>query len=195
MIHILDHLIRARKRVIEQFKELPIFDALLEALMIPVQELEDVFFNMTDQRSIFTGVGYQLDLWGQMLDKPRNGLTDDDEYRVVLLAKVAQNISQGTAADVMRVYQLLMRAQYVQYSEEDTVHAAFSLTAINSNPIGDIENIKKAVRSSKMGGVKINLLSSVPGAPFSFADDPDPNGRGFGDLDDPSVGGVMSEII
>ncbi len=120
---------------------------------------------------------------------------NDDEYRVVLLAKVAQNISQGTAEDVMQVYQLLMRASYVEYFENPLLPATFQLTAVGSTPIGNIDDIKRAVAKSKLGGVRIELLQTIPGAPFGFLDDPDPNVRGFGDLNDASVGGVLNTII
>ncbi len=194
MIHITDHFERGLDRLIEQFRELPNLEALLEALIIPIQELEDVIFDMLDSRSIFNAMGLQLDLYGDLLNKARAGLADD-EYRIVLLAKVAQNISEGTAEDVMQVYQLLMRASYVQYYEDPDHPATFSLTAIGASPIGSIDSIKAAVRGSKAGGTKIDLLQTITGNPLVFLDDPDPNGRGLGDVNDPTVGGVLSSII
>lgn len=193
IVQINDHFQKAKARLLTQFKQQPRIEGLLEALCIPIQELEDVFFNMMDNRSIYSALGQQLDLWGEVLAQPRNGITDDELYRITLLAKVAQNISKGTPEDVIVVYKLLMRADYIEYQEEQP--ARFSLTAVGSNPIGDISDIKEAVRAAKPAGVADYLFSTVPGNPLVFDGDPDPNGRGLGTTADNTIGGTFSSVV
>jgi hypothetical protein len=195
IVQMMDHLAKARDRLASQFRELPNIDAVLKGFCLKAQDLEAVFFDLMDSRSIVNATGIQLDLWGLLLNKARGGLTDDNLYRITLLAKIAQNVSQGSPEDVMQVFRLLMQAKYVVYYEPPGVPASFQLTAVGANPIGTIQDIKRAVSLSKATGTAIDLLTSTTAQPFGFAGNEDPNVRGFGDLNDSTVGGTFSSII
>lgn len=192
MILVADHISQAKNRLREQYKGKPNLDALLGALVLEVQNLENLIYGMSDLVNIYTAFGKQLDLLGVLLDKPREGLTDE-LYRIVLLAKVAQNISKGTAEDVVSVFKLLMRARLVYIQDEQP--AKINLTAIGSQPIGTNAQIKQAVKEAVAAGVAIETFVVANDPAFSFFEDTDPNGQGFGDITDLSVGGFLSSII
>lgn len=182
----------ALARLREQYKDLPNLEALLVPMLIQIQELETVFIDLRDKRSIYDSVGAQLDAWGVVLNRARNGLSDSD-YRLVLLGEVAVNVSKGTPEDMIQVFRIFTQPTYVSLNE--IFPAKLQLTSVGGVPIGSVDDIKDAVRRACPAGVAIDLFTTAPGNPFVFLGDPDPNGRGFGDANDPSVGGFLVSIF
>lgn len=68
-----DYLSVARSRVTEQFKteDHPIFDSYLQLLLGGKIELQEVFKQLMQERSIDTAVGAQLDIIGEIVGQPR----------------------------------------------------------------------------------------------------------------------------
>lgn len=188
-----NHADLAKRRVLEQFKGSPRLLGMLDGLCINIQELENVFFDIKDNLSIFNSTGVNLDIWGDILNQPRNGLSDDTEYRIVLLAKIAQNVSQGTAEELIALLTLLTNPTKIIYSELQP--AELVMTILSPTPIGSYELIRSVMQKAKAAGVKFNVLVVASEHPFSFAEDPDIDGRGFGDINDPDVGGNFSAIV
>ena len=61
----------ARSRVTEQFKEKDIFDRYLQLLIGGKVELQEVFRQLMQERSIDTATGAQLDIIGEIVGQPR----------------------------------------------------------------------------------------------------------------------------
>jgi hypothetical protein len=189
------HDAEARALLLAQYKGLPGIQGILDTYVGDVQDLENALWSLGTSMDIFSSTGVQLDMWGNILNQPRNGLSDTP-YQGVLLAKIAQNVSQGTPEDVIRVYKLLMNASYVEYIETpDGYPAAFQITATGATPVTDSQSIKNAINATKAAGVAVAFYASIPGPAFSFLGDPDPTGQGFADLNNPSVGGTLSSIF
>lgn len=182
----------ALDKVRQQYKGKDKIKSVLDAVVKEIQTLEDVFIDLRDQRSIYDSVGAQLDIWGKILNQPRNGL-EDNEYRLVLLGQVAVNISKGTPEDMINVFKLFTNPDYISLNE--IYPAKIQLTSVGGAPIGSVEDIKKALRRAAPAGVGIDLFTTSIGNPFVFASDPDPNGRGFEDLDNPGFGGYFVSIF
>jgi hypothetical protein len=62
----------ARARVTEQFKSKDIFDRYLQILLYDSAELQEVFRQLMQERSIDTAVGAQLDIIGEIVGQPRD---------------------------------------------------------------------------------------------------------------------------
>jgi len=186
------HVAEALNRLLEQYKDKTRFEALISGLAARTQTLETVFNDLFTDRSLTGASGAQLDGLGEIVDQPRGGLTDEI-YRIRLFAKIAQNVSKSTPEDLINIFKLLMQANKIYYYE--VYPAAVYMTAIGSNPIGDTSEIIKAVNDSRAGGVAIDLLSTVSENAFSFFEDPDPDGRGFGVLSDPDEGGFFAKLL
>ena len=190
---ITNHKELAKEKLRQQYKNLPLLEGFLDAFVEQIQQLETVFVDLRDDRTIYNAVGANLDAWGRLLNVSRNGLTDE-EYRLTLLAQVAVNVSKGTPEDIIRVFQLFTNPDYISYNE--TYPANIQLTTVGGDPIGDIDDIKAAVKKAAPAGVSIDLFTTAPGSPYVFNEDPDPNGRGFGDPDtDPDLGGFLVDIF
>lgn len=68
---IIDYLQEARERVTEQFKDKDIFDRYLQILLTGKVELQEVFRQLMQERSIDTATGAQLDIIGDIVGQPR----------------------------------------------------------------------------------------------------------------------------
>lgn len=66
-----DYLAVARSRVTELFKDKPIFDRYLQILIDENVELQNVFKDLMQKRSIDTATGEQLDIIGRIVGQPR----------------------------------------------------------------------------------------------------------------------------
>lgn len=68
---IVDYLAEARGRVTELFKDQPNFDAYLQLILSEKIELQSVFADLMQKRSIDTATGAQLDIIGDIVGQPR----------------------------------------------------------------------------------------------------------------------------
>jgi hypothetical protein len=190
-----NHDAEARALLLTQYRGMPGIVGILDTYAGDVQDLENAFWTLRTMMDIFDATGVQLDGLGTLLNSPRNGISDD-AYRGVLLAKSAQNVSQGTPEDVIKVFKLLMDASYVEYLETpDAFPASFQITASGATPVTSTTNIKNAINATRAAGVIVSFFASSPGVTFSFLGDPDPTGQGFADLNNLSVGGYFSSIF
>jgi hypothetical protein len=187
---ITNHAEQALERLREQYKNKPQLIALINSWNTQIQELEEVLFNLSTSRSITTSIGYQLDLLGQLLSKSREGRSDAD-YRIVLLAKVAKNISRGTPEDVIGVFKILTSSSQVQLS--DGYNGEVYLLADHALTQDQINNILREINSVVPAGVRVNALGSFD-ADDSFAFNGTDIAKGFSSIYDLSKGGKLATI-
>lgn len=187
-----NHADLAEGRLLEQYKGKPNIVASVRMDGDRYQVLEDIGFDIFENGSITKGHDAILDQEGTIVDQPRNGL-DDDLYKIRLIAKVGQNTSKGTPEDLINIFKNLMQADLVYYAP--LYPAGMTLTAIGGSPLGTIDDVKQAILASLTGGVSIDLFTSANSISFSFFGDPDPNGQGFGDYNDNTVGGFLAEVL
>lgn len=69
-----DYLAEARDRVTQQFKDKEVFDRYIQLLIYGQQQLQLVFKDLAQNRSIETAEGAQLDLIGEIVGIPRGSL-------------------------------------------------------------------------------------------------------------------------
>jgi hypothetical protein len=180
---------QAISRLIEQYKEKPVINALIKSDSDQYQDIETVLTQLIDDRFLDTCVGEQLDVYGKVLDQPRQGF-DDATYRILLYGKIAQINSEGRIEDLISVYSILMGADSVNLYELFPAHV--SMYSIGSNPLGVNSEIINAVKKTKAAGVSVQLYD-VPDGYLGFVGDV--NGLGLGDSLNPNVGGHLSSIL
>jgi len=106
-----DYLGDARRKLLEQFKNLPRVDGFLQAVMAEVQELEDAGFDVYVSRLIDNDpVGDLEDKLGALVGQPRNGFSDD-QYRIFITARIAANRSDGKHETLISITSLLINQQ------------------------------------------------------------------------------------
>lgn len=187
---ITDHVEQSKDRLREQYKNKPQILSLIEVWVGQIQELEEILYDLSTSRSIANGIGQQLDLLGELLGKAREGRSDAD-YKIVLLAKVAQNISRGTPEDVIGVFKILTNSLSVQLS--DGYNGEVYLLADHALSQTEVNTILREMDSVVSAGVRINAVGSFdPDDSFAF------NGtdiaKGFSSIYDVTKGGKLATI-
>jgi hypothetical protein len=131
------------------------------------------------------------------LDAPR-GISrqpSDDEYRLMLKAKIIKNRTLARPEDVIAAYKFLFGASQVTVEESAPAEVRIGIGKI-------LNNVERGLLFD-LGGAG-TLLPKPAGVKYSysefqagrvFATDGFPGAQGTGDLNDPSVGGFLSNLI
>lgn len=197
LVKITDHTQQALDRLANQFQGKPLIEGLITAFTNQFQDLEQVLCDMLDFRSVLTSVGVQLDKIGQVVGEKRAG-RDDDNYRQGIIAQIGINTSDGTPNDTFFVFNLIT-------GSTKTILLYYPPATIQLWANKDISGLNIAQLYNDMqltipGGVGLNAIGWYAGGgdggddeSFSFFESD--TGLGFGDLDDPEVGGKLSVIL
>lgn len=159
------HVDEAKALLVEQFRGKPDLEALLSAFIAQVQDLEDVLFQLLENRWLDTASGVQLDGIGAIVGLERLGLNDDD-YRTALRAQIRLNRSSGTIPDNTTILELLISNSF---RIREWFPAAFDVV-VSDEFTEDPENV--AARISKAAGVRAYLeyTGEDDDYTFTFAD-------------------------
>lgn len=185
-----DILPRILSRFTDILSDKPNIRALAEVIAPEMQQLEDMWFQLLNERSLDVGIGAQLDVVGNILNEPRLG-KNDDEYRQALRLKIALNTSDGTNDDVRQAVTQLTQSTTVFI--DDNYPASVDIIIDGNNISGDIlQTIDNVVGA----GIGVNIQSTTVDR-FAFTDTPDgviiiddPEGFGFADTDGITVDGT-----
>lgn len=186
------HLDDALARLLEQYKKAPRLKSILTGLGKEIQQTEDAFTSITAARAINTAEGLNLDKLGAIVGAERPDGVSDRVYRVIIYGSASANVSQGETENVITTYKLLTQASDVRlYEEFPAGISVFSNGALDGETTPFVEQyLKKAIAA----GVKLityGLFSDEVG--FGFAENP--TALGFGDLNNPDVGGGLGSLI
>ena len=91
---------------VEEFSTATVMKDYTNSFLDESNELENIFQDLLDDRSVDTAVGVQLDQVGLLVGELRNR-RDDEEFRNAIKLKIAVNTSSGTVEDIIRVIKLL----------------------------------------------------------------------------------------
>jgi hypothetical protein len=163
------HYEAAITRLASQFKTKPRIQALVEDFIRPLDLLEDEIFRVLNFRWIDTATGQQLDGLGRIVGETRKG-RNDQRYRLALRIRIAINVSKGTPEEVISIFSLVTGATDVRMYEYFP-----GVVEIYGN-----ENFEYEYEFY---------------GPDSFAFDGGVDGLGFGDVFDPTIGGVFVRLV
>lgn len=131
------------------------------------------------------------------LDAPR-GISrepSDDEYRLILKAKIIKNRTLARPEDVIAAYKFLFGASQVTVTELAPAQVRIGIGKI-------LNNVERGLLFDLGGAgqllpkpVGVSYVYSEFQAGRVFATDGFPGAQGTGDLNDPSVGGFLSNLI
>lgn len=161
-----DHIQRALDALPQQFKNKVNWEKLINILIAPFQELEDVAQDLLTNRALDTAIGVQLDGIGQIVGLARNGM-NDEQYRFALRFKIFINISSGEAETLIRALKYFTDANYIKY---DPLYPAGFQMFTDGSVIPD--NLIPTMQSIAMAGVSyIPVAASFGQIHFAFSDD------------------------
>lgn len=143
-------------RQLTQFRESENFNKLITLFMQEIQDLEEVNFDLLDDRSIFTAVGAQLDILGLIVGETRQG-RGDDEYRAALLLRISINIADGTPNTILDITRTYTTAESTEIWEH--YPAMFVVRTDGRDRING--TLKNLVEDIKPAGVKTVVVSDI----------------------------------
>lgn len=190
MQRIEDHADRAAARLLEQLRDKPRINSLVRLLAEQVQALEDALHQLYTDRTLETAVGAQLDVLGALVGQARQSYTDE-EYRTHIRARIRLNLSSGTIPDLIAIFRTLVPAPgTLELFEHFPAGLHLRIRGIAFTP-AFARMLVKFLRLGKAAGVHAVLewQEASDAATFTF------NGtaaQGFGDVNDPAVGGRLA---
>ncbi len=163
-----DHNERSRKRLLSQWWEQPRLAGLARGIGAAGQVLENLIFQVLDERTLDTAVGVHLERWGRIVGERRGGLEDHD-YRRIIRARMRVNRWAKFGSDPgideqIAIFELLMDARSVRYFP--LYHAGFALVAERDTFLPDIvaQRVVRTMLDAKPAGVGLTLIEALPGS-------------------------------
>lgn len=98
----------ALSKLISELKDRPGVEALVRGVIREQQEIEIVLQRTFDLRPLATAFGEQLDQWGRVVGRARDGGWPDSTYRALLALQIGVNSSGGQPDTLIQVMSLLM---------------------------------------------------------------------------------------
>lgn len=129
----------------------PRVTALLEAIAINQQDVEDAAFDIRMGLLIDTATGIYLDLWGRIYEEAREGLADV-QYRKVIITKAYALRAKGTPPETLYVARELSNADAVVYP---LFPAGYGVLISAATPLDDgtIIRIRRILEMTRPAGV------------------------------------------
>jgi len=173
IVFIPNHRAIAVSNLLAQWRCQPNASAVVKALAGGVQTIENEIFSVLVSTTFTAASDHDLDHWGLLVGEPRGGLNDED-YRVLIGARILANKSIGTRDEIITIAQLITAPSVVVY--RDIYPACFSLQ-IRRGSAGFMSRararrVAALLRSIKPAGVCVFLTEAAEGY-FGFAGDPD----------------------
>ncbi len=166
-----DYIERLRSDLVEQFKNKPVIDALIEAIGEQLNDVSAYYEDLRNSRGLRTAEGKQLDGIGDMVVLSRkeagelasfakNDYTiDDEQYRTYLIYKIWRNTCGCTYNDIIKALKMFWDKP-LYYSERIDEPATMFLETSDLSPEDDAQKILNAPLV-KPAGVGIHITAKT----------------------------------
>lgn len=214
---ILTHVTDALNRLLEQYKYRPNVVGFLTAFLQHVQKLENALYPLDQYRQLMFAYGAQLDRLGEIIGQPRNGLPDN-EYFILLLGTIAENNSDTTAPAMLNIVQTLFQASDVFIKTPNSSGGGGEVPLWESFGIASPQFptslyplIEQMISNAVGACISVAYISSFSAngafamagkqswtrnyGPLTTPDAGNPWPFGFGDLNNPYVGGGFASLV
>lgn len=195
IVKIETHVEDAQGRLAGRYKEKLTYEGTVAMSARQVQDLEDTILDLSEVWNVANAEGPFLDDIGATVGQPRQGF-DDDFYRIMIYVKMIENVSEGQPSMIISAARLVFGADIIHYMNLGlaSVGLMFNGTFPPVPPSFIYTNLERIL----MAGVSLDYLAMpLPGIDVDdlFSFEGGTTGKGFGDLDDPSVGGYWVGLI
>jgi len=193
--HVLDGL----NRLLQQYQGKPRIESFYTSHLQQMQELEDAIYALDEGRLLWNGtsspaVGLQLDTIGQLVGIQRNGLSDA-EYLLFIFGKISENYSDTTIPTILSIIGYVFQAPIVKIQEIFPAGVAIQVFGTPIDP--SLYPIAVGlVRAALGAGIKLIFAGASPTVNvFRFYAADTTSKNGFGDVNDPTVGGEFIGVL
>lgn len=166
-----DYVELLREDLVDQFKEKPVIDALMEAIGTQLNDVRQFYEDLRDKRGIQTAEGKQLDGAGDIvvLSRMEAGalacinksvfVLDDESYRRYLIFKVWKNTNNCTYYDIIKALRMFWERP-LYYREDPAEPATMVFDTDTLPPDVDVQKLLNAPLI-KAAGVRIKVVAHV----------------------------------
>ncbi len=137
-----NHTEMANSRLVQQDKESYNTVNFLNAIIDPVQEIEDSFQDISYKRSLETAQGVNLDNFGLIVGEARDFRKDED-FRIGILTRIIVNMGGGTVEEIITAITLLYRPKQIEVT--NLYPACFSIFI--EEDVQNLLGIKRIINS------------------------------------------------
>lgn len=180
IVPIANHAEQALARLLSYQKDHTNLRSIISILCAPVQEIEDLLYSMIFDTSLEMATGATLDMWGALLNEPREGLSDT-EYRKFIRVRAATRNSDGTAEDLFYIFNILSAyPDRVRLIDFNGIARFEYVTAVESSAT-ERGRLVRQTKQATSAGVGVNIVEA-PAGYFGFLGNPQAKGFGAGKL-------------
>ena len=166
-----DFVEKLREDLVEQFKEKPVIDAVMEAIGIQFNDLYRFYSDLKEKRALHTAFGKQLDGVGDIavLTRMEAGelaclnestyVLDDESYRTFLIYKIWKNTNDCTYYDIIKAFRMFWDKP-LYYKEDPEVPATMIFETDALTPEDDVTKLLTAP-FIKAAGVAIKVIATT----------------------------------
>jgi hypothetical protein len=185
---IVDHIDRATARFLEQYKNKVRLNGMLAAFIEQIQDIENVIQDLENKVGVDTAEGIQQDRNGVIVGIERAAGQSDEDYLLAIKAKIIQNLNQGTPEEIIAAAKFFIGSTLVWYLE--VYPAAVDIFSTTTIPEESRAKIRAQLQKFLPAGVSLDSFGHYDETnPLVFS-----GGRGFGDVNDPTAGGLFADL-
>lgn len=164
-----DYAALLKQDLVEQFKEKPVIDALLDAIGEQLTDVWEFFHQLETERSVSTSIGKQLDGAGDIVVLTRKEagelacvnesvyVLDDETYRKFLIYKIWKNTNNCTYYDIIKSFKMFWDKP-LHYSEDPETPATMIFETDELSADDDVQKLLTAP-FIKAAGVAIKVIA------------------------------------
>lgn len=186
VVELKDQVQEGLDKLITQWKDKPVVVGLLTSYLENIQQVENTFFQLLEERSLETAQGVHLDSIGLLVGELREARLDDG-YRKAIKLRIAINKSDGTEPVIRELIKQLTNSETVTITDEFpaaiSIKLEGALVDVSSEDILEISNVLATTITARLE------FGKFIDPPFVFEDDD--SGEGFADA---STGGLFGLI-
>jgi hypothetical protein len=189
---ITNHSDQAIARLLSQYQKKPGISGLVGSIVTPIQDIESALVQLNTLRTLDLAVGALLDGVGKIVGLAREPGDNDTAYRTKLKARIIVNISEGEPENVIAEFQLLTGAQQIILDELFPAGLMMESEHVYANQ-EEITKIIGLLMEVAPIAVRVDgLITFDPTEAFAMAGSLP--GLGWGDMNDPLVGGKLATV-
>lgn len=173
LTHKTDLAVVAKGRIVSQYRNSPLFVALIAAIAGVVQKVEDAFWDLSQAMLLDTATGVWLEYLGAIVGESREGDSDAD-YRRFIKARILANRSSGTIDEVLTIVALILNVSPISSAFEEAAefYPASMLLVIDDTIVTTSDKLRRRlcriVSRARPAGVRLLINSSDDDELHSF---------------------------
>lgn len=181
--------VKGINRLAYQFSDSDNLINKIKAYLAETDELYDSNVLLATKRGLETAEGVQLDGIGQIVGIDRPVGMSDNDYLLVIKAKIMINMTDMSVDSTLELFQFVFGADRVEYRLPANLNPYYVIG-------GTITTEEEFIFSffPTTLGIEVDYVS-VPSIEDSFSFAEDPTGKGYGDVSDPTDGGYYVKLI